>query len=75
MPDTIQVTLPAELVPLMRRLADDHRVWSNRLAHDNGARQDDASRRIANDAAASAIDCGRIVRALDAAVRQPEFAL
>lgn len=67
MAQTLTLTDP-ELIALVRELADDARVWANRLAHDNGGRQDSASARIGRDATARAADAGRIVRACDAAL-------
>lgn len=64
---TVTITIRAELLPLLRRLADDARVWSDRLHFDHGGLQNDTSRQIAAEAATRATHCFAIVRACDEA--------
>ena len=73
--DTATITIRAELLPLLRRMADDARVWADRLHFDHGGLQSDTSRKIAAEASARAAGCAAIVRACDAAAVQAEMAL
>jgi hypothetical protein len=73
--DTATITIRADLLPLVRRLADDARVWADRLHFDHGGLQSDTSRKIAAEASTRAAGCFEIVRACDAAALQTEMAL
>lgn len=67
MDGTINVAVPAELLPLLRKLADDQRSWSERLRHDWGGRAGSDAGRAAAEAGAMANDCFALVQAIDAA--------
>lgn len=68
MSETVNIAVPADLVPLLRKLADDQRSWSERLRHDWGGRAGSVAESIAAAAGAMANDCFALVRAIDAAV-------
>lgn len=67
MTETINVAVPADLLPLLRTIVDDNRVWQTRMQHDwSGAPEPNAAR-MSSNAGRRAGQCFALLQAIDAA--------